>query len=349
MKKIMLLIPPLLCSVGLFSQKVQMEEQAVYSTEVYFDFGKDDIRADADSTLRQLVEFCKDQPSIFIKITAHTDNIGSDANNYALSGRRAEAVKNFLSEKEVRADSLAIAVFGEKRPAATNQTDEGRQQNRRATVEVIELKKMIPLTGAVVNKETGEGIKAEVVIRSKTSRDSMQTDEKGQFKSLVPLGEVIGLDVWAKGYFLETKMFKATPDAVTDLDIELPPVREGERVDIKNLYFVGNQAVLIKTSEPELPKILKFMQINDSISIEIAGHVNHPNRPPVTQSSWEYGLSVRRALLVYNFLKNHGISEDRISYKGYGNWEMRFPKATSEKEMQANRRVEIRVLEAGGK
>lgn len=346
MKKIIIQITVLFSGAALFSQNAVVEAHSIYSAEVYFDFGKDDIRLDADSVLNDLVQFCKNEKSVFIKITAHTDNIGSDANNYGLSGRRAEAVKTFLSEKQVKADSLTIAVFGEKQPAATNLTDEGRQQNRRATVEVIELKKMIPLSGAVVNKETGEGLEAEVVIRSKARRDSMRTDEKGQFKSLVPLGEVIGLDVWAKGFFLETKMFKATPDAVAGLDIELPPVREGEKVDIDNLYFVGNEAILLKHSEPELPKILKFMQINEGIKIEIAGHVNHPNLPPVDTSSWEFGLSVRRAMLVYNFLKDNGIPEDRISYKGYGNWEMRFPKTTSEKEMQQNRRVEIRVLEA---
>ncbi len=52
-----------------------------------------------------------------------------------------------------------------------------------------------------------------------------------------------------------------------------------------------------------------------------------------------------RALVVYNYLLRYGISEERISYKGYGNWEMRFPNAQTERQQSANRRVEIKILE----
>jgi outer membrane protein OmpA-like peptidoglycan-associated protein len=345
MKIILLSFTLLFCSVYLFSQTDSIEENAIYSAEVYFDFGKDAIRTDADSILNEVVQFCKNAAPIFIKITAHTDDVGNNENNFKLSERRAEAVQKYLTEKEIQADSLTIAVFGENQPVASNNTDDGRQQNRRATIEVIQLRKMMPFNGKIIDKETGEGIEAEIVVRGKNYRDSTSSDELGQFESTAPLNEVIGIDVWAKGYFLETKMLKATPDAVADLDIALPQVKDGEKVDIENLYFVGNEAILLEKSEPELPKILKFMQINEGIKIEIAGHVNLPNNPPVSTTSWEYGLSVRRALLVYKYLLKNGIPEDRISYKGYGNWEMRFPKTFSWKEQQANRRVEIRVLE----
>ncbi len=345
MKKLLFPFAFLFSTFYLIAQTTTIEKHSIYSAEVYFDFGKDSIRSDADSIMNGVVQFCKKEPSVFIKITAHTDDVGSFENNFELSKRRAEAVKSFLAENGIVADSLTIDVFGEKKPIASNKTDDGRQRNRRATIEVIKLKKMIPLEGDIVDKETGEGIEAEIIVRSKDSQDSIQTDKSGHFESMVPLGEVIGLDVWARGYFLESKMMKVTPEALTDLVIDLPQVNVGEMVDIDNLYFVGNEAILIKTSEPELPKILKFMQINDGIKIEIAGHVNRPNTPPVSKTSWDYGLSVRRALLVYDYLLENGISKDRISYQGYGNWEMRFPLTKSAKEQQENRRVEIRVLE----
>jgi flagellar motor protein MotB len=85
------------------------------------------------------------------------------------------------------------------------------------------------------------------------------------------------------------------------------------------------------------------MQINSTLDIEIAGHVNHPNRPPVVKESWEYKLSEARAKLVYDYLLENGIPAERVSWKGYGNWEMRYPHATSETDMALNRRVEIRV------
>ena len=347
MKNILLLLALITFAFNVFCQNYTEEELAVFSTEVYFNFGKDNIRNDADSTLKEVINFCEKASPIFVRITAHTDNIGSNQDNLNLSQRRAESVQNYLSEKGIIADSLTVGVFGESEPVASNNTDEGRQQNRRATVEVIQLRKMMPFEGKIIDKETGEGIEAEIVIRGKNYRDSTNSDESGTFKSTAPLGEVIGIDVWAEGYFLETEMLKATPDAFSNLSIDLPPVKEGEVVDIKNLYFVGNEAILLKKSEPELPKILKFMQINKGLKIEIAGHINLPNQPDVGTNTWHYNLSVRRALLVYNFLLDNGIPEGRISYKGYGNWEMRFPRTRLEKEMSQNRRVEIRVLGMG--
>jgi outer membrane protein OmpA-like peptidoglycan-associated protein len=342
-----LIIMVLLLATTTFTQSITIIEQQIYSAEIYFDFGKDTIRQDADSSLLVLVQFCETQPSFFIKITAHTDGIGSNENNLALSQRRGESVKSFLIEKGVTAGDFQISVFGENKPIAENNTDDGRQQNRRATIEVIKIKKMVPLTGTIVDKESGEGIEADIVVRSKDTKDSLKTDNRGYYSSVVPLGEVIGIDVWARGYFLESKMMKVAPGNTTDVKVELPPVKEGEKVDIDNLFFVGNQAVLLEKSEPEMPKILKFMQINPGIKIEIAGHINRPSAPPVSKNSWDYGLSVRRALLVYNYLIENGIAEERLTHKGYGNWEMRFPNATSSREQAANRRVEIRVLEMG--
>ena len=87
------------------------------------------------------------------------------------------------------------------------------------------------------------------------------------------------------------------------------------------------------------------MQVNPQLKIEIAGHINYPNSPPVEQDSWYWQLSVARAKLVYDYLLENNIDSSRIKYAGYGNTQMRYPKATSEQEQALNRRVEIRVLE----
>jgi outer membrane protein OmpA-like peptidoglycan-associated protein len=110
---------------------------------------------------------------------------------------------------------------------------------------------------------------------------------------------------------------------------------------------VGNQPVLLESSKPELPKILRFMQQNPGMKIEIAGHVNFPNSPPVSKDSWEFKLSEERSRTVYDYLSDNGIPKDRISWKGYGNFEMREPNAITEADQAKNRRVELRVLESG--
>ncbi len=322
------------------------------SEEIYFDFGKHDIRADDLQKLESIIAQLKENEYVKIRITAHTDAIGTDGANQKLSERRGDSVKTFLITKGIPDSLMQVGVYGEQAPVADNDTDDGRQLNRRATIEVIDEKpkkkvSMGLVQGTVIDKKSGDPIKATVIIRSKTFRDSVATDSTGYFSKKVPVNTVVGVDVYAPGYFFETQMMKVTAGIeLPSLDFELPPAEAGEIAQIKDLFFVGNQAVLLPKSKPILPKVLLFMQINDTIKVEISGHVNFPFRHKayVKAGVFEQELSDNRAKLVYDYLLKHGIAPHRISWKGYSNTQMKFPYATREKEMAQNRRVEIRVL-----
>jgi len=317
--------------------------QLLSSTAVYFDFGKAGIRTDADSTLHFFVEnLPKNVDSIYI--TAHTDSIGNPQRNLLLSRKRAQAVIDTLTRIGIDSSWFEIDVFGEGDPIAQNDSEEGRQQNRRATIEAFRTIKMRYMSGKVVDPETGKGIEnANVIVRSKISRDSVFTDSTGAFKAKAPLVGVVGVDVFAEDYFFETLM-KKLGGQKEELQVEMKSLEAGASVDLKNFYFHGGVAILLDRSKPELSKLLRFMQYNKDIKIEIAGHVNVPNEPPVSTQSPSYTLSVRRSKLVYDYLIANGIEEERIKFKGYGNWKMRFPNARSNADQQANRRVEIKVL-----
>ena len=297
--------------------------------------------------LQQIINNFGDIEDLYIHITAHTDAIGTNENNQILSNNRGNVVKNFLLEKGWLEDRIQVNEYGEEQPVAENDTDDGRQKNRRATIDVFRKEVFVTIKGLVKDKETGKGLCAKIVLKGKDLLDSTRTDSLGRFSLDIPNDKVVGVDVFSKGYFYENKMFKAKAGKMPPLEIELPPAKAGEIADIKDLFYVGNQAVLLKKSEPVLPKILTFMQLNPNMKIEIAGHVNVPNRPAVSKESWEFNLSVDRAKLVYDYLIENGIEANRISYKGYGNYEMRFPRAISEEHQAQNRRVEIRVLETG--
>jgi outer membrane protein OmpA-like peptidoglycan-associated protein len=318
--------------------------KAIQSAEVYFDFGKHDLKPAADSALAPLIQLCRERENSLVRITAHTDSIGSGSNNLALSERRATSVKKYLLENGVAAAKFELSYFGEKKPVSSNRTDAGRQKNRHATVEVLIPVPMTTIEGNVRDPRSGKGVEAGVVVHTKETRDSMRTDTTGHFEATVPVGAIVGVDVLAGGYFFETKMLRALPGKMPLLVIELQPAIPGESADIQNLYFVGNQAVLLKKSEPSLPQVLRFMQINKNVKVEIAGHVNYPNAPPRPKTTFEYRLSVARAKMVYDYLLENGISTDRIRYQGYSNWKMRYPKARNEAEQSLNRRVEIRIL-----
>ena len=330
--------------IALVSKNFAQTERLVHSSEVYFDFGKHDLRPEADSSLSGIAKIFLEKKNPYLLITAHTDSIGSLKNNLALSERRSQSVMDFLLEKGVPDSLMKADYFGESKPATSNHSDDGRQLNRRATIEVFEKIPTTTLKGKVNPPEPENFMLAEVIIRGKNFRDSLTTDSTGFFQTEVPTGAVIGVDIIAKGYFLESKMMKVKPGSMPLLEIMMRPAEVGAVADIENLYFVGNQDILLPKSEPTLPKLLRFMQVNKCLIIEIAGHVNHPNTPPLKIGTWEHDLSERRAKRVFNYLIENGISEERMSWKGYANWEMKFPNARSEKEQAANRRVEIRVV-----
>ncbi|MEM1124574.1 MAG: OmpA family protein [Bacteroidota bacterium] len=333
-----------LCFFHTLSGQVIDSARLAVSNRVLFDFGEYTLTDAADSTIVEVLEKISHLKNYAIQITAHTDAIGSNEANFLLSKNRATTVKQRLVAAGIADSLITTKVYGEDRPKANNKTDSGRQLNRRATIKAFEGIKLVKFEGRIKDKDTNEGITAKVVIRTKTTKDSLATDSLGKFATLLPLGTVVGMDVFAKNYFFETKMFKVKPSVGDQLTISLKKIKTGEKVDIKNLFFVGNEATLLKRSLPELPKLLKFMELNDSIKIEIAGHINRPNHPPVDKLSWDYKLSVKRAKMVYDYLLAHNVSEGRISYKGYGNFQMRFPKAKTEQEQAQNRRVEIRIV-----
>ena len=322
------------------------------STEVYFASGKHDLDAAANSAIDSVSNFYKQEKyASKIRITAHTDSVGSTELNRKLSENRAAAVRAALVARTIPADNLLATAFGEGSPAAGNQTEAGRQRNRRATLDVVLEIPMTTFSGQIRDRETGQGIPATLIFSTKTRRDSTRTDTAGRYSVRLPQDSVVKVEAYAKGYFFETQLakFYGDPDMMRRMknaptEIALRPAKPGKKAAIQNLFFVGNEAVLLRSSEQELPKVLRFMQINPDLKIEIAGHINQPLIAPDRLPAWEQRLSERRAEMVFNYLIQNGIGRERLSWKGYGNREMLFPKPKSEAEHAQNRRVEIRVL-----
>lgn len=104
---------------------------------VYFDTGKATLRPASYAELNELVEFMKLKPSVTIEISGHTDDVGDDASNLKLSQQRADAVKAYLAGKGIAKDRVVAVGYGETRPVASNDTPEGRQENRRTEVKIL--------------------------------------------------------------------------------------------------------------------------------------------------------------------------------------------------------------------
>ncbi len=105
---------------------------------IFFETGSAALKKESQTELSRLKKLLVENPNLHIQINGHTDNVGSDADNLTLSSDRAKAVYDFLVENGIEANRLKYKGFGETTPIATNDTEEGRQQNRRTEFEVIQ-------------------------------------------------------------------------------------------------------------------------------------------------------------------------------------------------------------------
>jgi len=102
---------------------------------IYFDTGSDRLRPESSGTLKEIGQMLKEHPELRLMIEGHTDNVGSDASNQALSEKRAAAVKQALvASYGIDSGRLESQGFGASKPAAPNDTPEGRQPNRRGEI-----------------------------------------------------------------------------------------------------------------------------------------------------------------------------------------------------------------------
>lgn len=99
---------------------------------VEFDFASSRLSNQARQILDRAFELINQVPEVNFEIEGHTDNIGSNDYNMRLGRARAISVRLYLLEKGIKPERLSVKAYGEQQPKATNDTEEGRQRNRRA-------------------------------------------------------------------------------------------------------------------------------------------------------------------------------------------------------------------------
>jgi outer membrane protein OmpA-like peptidoglycan-associated protein len=105
--------------------------QTVRLNNVFFDFDKFNLRDESFVELDRVVKMMSENPALEIEISAHTDSRGSDDYNLKLSDNRAKSVRDYILSKGIAANRVVSKGYGETKPVASNETDEGRQFNRR--------------------------------------------------------------------------------------------------------------------------------------------------------------------------------------------------------------------------
>ena len=111
--------------------------ESIVLKNIFFETGSAELKNESVAELTKLVQFMVKNPEIRIEISGHTDNVGSDAMNQKLSENRAKAVMDYLVGKGVDQQRLRSVGYGKTRPIDTNDTEQGRSNNRLTMFEII--------------------------------------------------------------------------------------------------------------------------------------------------------------------------------------------------------------------
>jgi outer membrane protein OmpA-like peptidoglycan-associated protein len=179
-------------------------------------------------------------------------------------------------------------------------------------------------------------------MKGKVVMESSSEQETGEFLVCIPASTDYALNVSKKGYLFYSDHFSL--QAVHERnepylkDVPLQPVKVGQSIILRNVFYAYNSWELMEQSRIELNKVVQLMNENPTLKVEISGHTDNTGTP-----EYNLGLSDRRAASVTNFLTSHGISPERMTARGYG---LTRPITTNETEegRAVNRRTELKIL-----
>lgn len=113
--------------------------ESLVMNNILFDQGKADLRKESLPELDKVVEFLKANPGALIELSGHTSSEGTREVNRSLSFQRVNSCRTYITGKGISAERISIVGYGPDRPIASNDTEEGRNQNRRVEMKVLKL------------------------------------------------------------------------------------------------------------------------------------------------------------------------------------------------------------------
>jgi outer membrane protein OmpA-like peptidoglycan-associated protein len=109
----------------------------VVLNNIFFEFDSYELKTESEIELKKVVEFMKQNPTVRIEISGHTDTVGSEDYNLKLSKKRAGEIAEFLLTY-IDASRIKSVGYGSSKPISSNKTEQGRQKNRRSELRVID-------------------------------------------------------------------------------------------------------------------------------------------------------------------------------------------------------------------
>jgi outer membrane protein OmpA-like peptidoglycan-associated protein len=201
------------------------------------------------------------------------------------------------------------------------------------------------LKGIVINKKTGKPMSSnvpyEIHVNQMQSLAAKINPENGSYSIELPLGALHTVNAKAPGFypvFEQIDLSKQKTNTVVMKDLVLAPIEVGQSIRLNNIFFEFGKATLKKESFPELNRVVKFLNDNPSIRIEIAGHTDNIGKVEKNKTISQY-----RAKAVAHYIEKQGIEDKRVDFKGYGATK---PVANNKTAVgrALNRRVEFTII-----
>lgn len=199
--------------------------------------------------------------------------------------------------------------------------------------------------GIIRDKVTRDPLSARIELINIDENEMVSLVESdsitGEYLMVLTQGAEYALYINKRGYLFKGYNFNYS--AVNNFEpvivnIDLERATEGSTAVLNNIFFDVDKYELKSKSIPELEKIMRFMQENPTIRVEISGHTDNSGQPAYNKQ-----LSEKRALAVFQYLTEKGIPGNRLSHVGYGPARPLADNTTDEGRQQ-NRRIEFRIV-----
>ncbi len=278
---------------------------------IFFDFDKALLRKDSDADLKKILDFLLQYPDFKVEISGHTDSKGNDRYNQRLSERRGAAVVKYMIKNGITKERLVAKGYGETKPVAPNETDEGRQFNRRTEMKILDTSFM-PLQKV----------------------NNMAIDYRNEYGTLDRAGET------KKATRKKRRVKNKTITHVSNYETMMAykPIA-GEVLNPK-VHFVQNMTgSLTDYSMMRVQEVVELMMKFPDIKMKIVVYGDYSGN-----LSYNKALSKERAETVYKLMIAKGIAKDRLqieSFKENPNSKIETPEIVDLK----NRCVEFVVVE----
>lgn len=204
---------------------------------------------------------------------------------------------------------------------------------------------VVLVKGYVLDIETNKPLECQIeyydLENNKKAGIAHSNPQDGSYSIVLPYGKNYGITAISEGYLSikeNLNLKKVNVYKEINKNIYMAKIKIGQTIKLNNIFFEQASDKIMKESYPELEELVKLMNNNKTLEIELHGHTDNRGNPQVL-----FELSQKRVNAIKEYLVNNGIDSTRIKTKAWGG-KMPINKDESEEEHAKNRRVEIKIL-----